>query len=193
MRIAALNGSPRLIGNTTSAVNVILDELEKQGFRTEHIQIYGSMMTPCNDCGSCVIRGDGRCIIEDDDMNMYMDRLIAADGVIIASPSYYGGIPGQLKILLERITTAASNRTGGNRLARKIGCAIAVQGHDGGTGAYSEIVNFMLRNKMVVCGSSPLTVLTGAKPGEVLDDKAGTAALRELGKEMGWLIARMNP
>ena len=96
MKVVALNGSPRLVGNTSAAVSFILDEMEKHGFETEHIQMYGSIMTPCNDCGSCAIRGDGRCINEDDDMNAYLGRLTDADAVILASPSYFGGIPGQM-------------------------------------------------------------------------------------------------
>jgi multimeric flavodoxin WrbA len=190
MRIVALNGSPRLIGNTSAAVTLILDEMGKEGFETEHIQIYGSMMTPCNDCGSCTIRGDGRCINEDDDMNAYLEKLVSADAIILAAPSYYGGIPGQMKILLERIAFASSACASGNPLAHKAGGAIAVQGRDGGLSAYSEMVNFMLGSKMIVCGSSPLTVLTGTKPSEVLNDKVGISALKGLAKEMIWLLSR---
>ena len=192
MKVVALNGSPKLIGNTASAVNIILDELEKQGFTTEHVQMYGSVMTPCNDCGTCLIRGDGRCINENDDMNKYLDKLIGADGIILAAPSYFGGMPGQMKLLLERIGFASSNHIHGNRLARKVGCAVSVQGHDGGANVHSQLVSFMLCNGMVVCGSSPLTILSGTKPGEVLKDKVGVTALKELGTELGWLLSKMK-
>jgi len=192
MKVVALNGSPRLGGNTSAAVNVVLDELGKQGFRTEHVQIYGSMMTPCNDCGSCSVRGDGRCINEDDDMHMYLDKLIEADGIIIAAPSYYGGIPGQMKLLLERMGLASMTHMHGNRLSRKVGAAIAVQGRDGGLGVYSELVNFMLCNEMAVCGSNPPAILTGSKPGEVLNDKRGVTALKQLAKQMGWLLTKIK-
>jgi multimeric flavodoxin WrbA len=190
MKVVALNGSPRLVGNTSAAVTMILDELEKEGFETEHVQMYGSMMTPCNDCGSCGIRGDGRCINEDDDMNSYLEKLISADGIILAAPSYYGGIPGQMKILLERMSMSQSLCAHGNGLAHKVGAAISVQSRDGGLATYSEMINFMLRNKMYVCGSSPLTILTGSKPSEILNDKAGVKALKELGKEMAMLLLK---
>jgi len=192
MKVIVLNGGPRLGGNTSAAVNVLLDELGKHGIRTEHVQMYGSIMTPCNDCGSCVIRGDGRCINENDDMNDYLDRLAEADGIVLAAPSYYGGIPGQMKILLERIGAASMSCASGNRLSRKIGAAIAVQGHDGGLSAYSQMIEFMLRNEMTVCGSRPLTILTGEKPGEILNDKKGMDALRSLGKEMAWLLSELK-
>jgi multimeric flavodoxin WrbA len=192
VKIIALNGSPRFMGNTSAAVTLILDEFEKEGFETEHIQMYGSIMTPCNDCGSCGIRGDGRCINENDDMNAYLDKLISADGIIMAAPSYYGGIPGQMRILLERITLASSTCSRGNPLARKAGGVIAVQGRDGGLSAYSEMVNIMLRNKMTVCGSSPLTILTGTKPSEALNDRIGTAALKGLCAEITYLLSKIK-
>jgi len=193
MKVVALNGSPRLIGNTSSAVALILDELEKHGFETEHIQMYGSIMTPCNDCRSCEIRGDGRCINEDDDMNMYLEKLIDADAVILAAPSYFGGIPGQMRILLERITLSMQTCAHGNKLSRKVGAAVIIQGRDGGLTAYSEMVNFMLRNKMVVCGSSSPAVLTGMKPSEAMNDKNGVRILKELGGEMAWALSKLTP
>ena len=192
MKIVALNGSPKLAGNTSIAVNVVLDELEKQGYKTEHVQMYGSIMTPCNDCGSCAIRGDGRCINENDDMNKYLDKLVKADGIILAAPSYYGGMPGQMKLLFERIGAAAIAHRHGNRLARKVGAAISIQRHEGGLNVYSQLIRFMLRNQMIICGSQPLTVLTGDKPGDVMNDKPGITALKELGREMAWLIAKMK-
>ena len=192
MKVVALNGSPKLAGNTSAAVNIMLDELEKQGVRTEHIQMYGSMMTPCNDCGSCVIRGDGRCINENDDMNRYLETLVKADGIVMAAPTYYGGIPGQMKILFERIGLVSMSDKGGNKLARKVGAAIAVQGRDGGVNTYSQMIRFMMRNKMVICSSQPLTVLTGEKPGDIMNDRSGVEALKELGKEMAWIIAKMK-
>ncbi|MCL2711995.1 MAG: flavodoxin family protein [Methanomassiliicoccaceae archaeon] len=189
MKVVALNGSPRSAGNTSVAVNVIFDELEKMGIMTEQIQMYGSVLTPCNDCGSCIIRGDGRCINEDDDMNSYLDELAVSDGIIFASPSYHGGIPGQMKILLERISIASPPL---NRLKGKIGCAVSVQGHHGGLGTYSEMIGHMLLNGMIVIGSDPLPILTGAKPGDVMNDKAGISALKRMGKEMGELIIKLK-
>ena len=190
MKIVALNGSPKLAGNTSMAVNIMLDELSKQGFKTEHVQMYGSIMTPCNDCGSCVIRGDGRCINENDDMNRYLDKLAKADGIILAAPAYYGGIPGQMKLLFERIGAATIAHRHGNRLARKVGAAIAIQGHDGGLHTYSQMVRFLLRNEVFVVGSQPLTILTGEKPGDVLNDKKGVTALKDIAREMAWLLTK---
>ena len=94
MKVIALNGSSRLIGNTSNLLAEFLDELEKEGIETEMVQLYDHEFQPCNDCRSCEMRGDGRCIMEDDDMNDILDRMRAADGVVLAAPAYAGGVPG---------------------------------------------------------------------------------------------------
>ena len=50
MKVIALNGSPRLIGNTSNLLAEFLDELEKEGIETEMIQIYDFELQLCNDC-----------------------------------------------------------------------------------------------------------------------------------------------
>ena len=190
MKVVALNGSPRLIGNTSTAINILFDELEKEGIETEHLQVYQSSIIPCNDCGSCGIRGDGRCINENDDVNMYLEKLMEADGIVLASPVYYGSMTSQLKMILERIGYAS--QTSGNQLKRKVGAVITVQSRNGGDSVYHELTNFLLQNQMVVCASSQLTILNGEKPSAIMDDKQGIKALKDLGTEMAWLLSRVS-
>ena len=116
MKVIALNGSSRLIGNTSNLLAEFLDELEKEGIETEMVQLYDHEFQPCNDCRSCEMRGDGRCIMEDDDMNDILDRMRAADGVVLAAPAYAGGVPGAMKIFLER--APCSERQGRGRSDR---------------------------------------------------------------------------
>ena len=81
----------------------------------------------------------------------------------------------------------------GNMLSRKVGGAIVIQGRDGGLTAYSEMVNFMLMNKMVVCGASSPVVLTGVKPSEAMNDRKGVELLKELSGEMAWSLSKLRP
>lgn len=182
MKIVAFNGSPRLLGNTSYALNVVLDELNKDGIETDCIQIYESHMNPCNHCSSCEIRGDGRCIAEDDNMNSYLDKMKIADGVILASPSYYGSCTAQLKIFLERAGFAC--KFGKNPLKGKIGAALAIQERDGGINVYSELVNWLLGNQVVVVGSTPIAVLTGDDPIGIEKDSKGMKALKQLARNI---------
>lgn len=182
MKVIALNGSPRLLGNTSNALNVILDELNKEGIETEYIQVYEDHMNPCNHCSSCEVRGDGRCIAEDDRMNEYLDKLKAADGVILASPTYYGSCTAQLKMFLERAGFAC--RFAKFPLKGKVGAAMAIQERDGGSAVYSELVNWMLSNQMVVVGSNPLCILSGKNPYDYEKDERGMAALKAVARNM---------
>lgn len=69
MRVVALNGSPRVVGNTSNIVMEFLDLLNRDGIETEQVQLYGYDLTPCNDCRTCEMRGDGRCNDEYDGFN----------------------------------------------------------------------------------------------------------------------------
>lgn len=190
MKVIALNGSPRLLGNTSNIVIEMLDEFSKEGFETEHIQLFSYDFIPCNDCRSCEIRGDGRCINEDDELNYIMDKLREADGILMASPAYYGTVTSQMKIFLER--AGLSFETGNMGLKRKVGGAVAVSQHDGATMAYSEMVNFMLRNQMLVCGSTPHTVFRALNSPQYLEDEAAMKATSILVKEMIWAMEQLQ-
>lgn len=186
MKVIALNGSPRLVGNTSNALNTVLDEIEKEGIETEYIQIYEDHMNPCNHCSSCEVRSDGRCIAEDDAMNSYLDKMRAADGIILASPTYFGTCTAQLKMFLERAGLCAS--FGGFPLKGKPGAALVIQGHDGGSMAYSELVNWMLFNQMHVIGSNPVPVITAKNPNDYEKSEREMKALKALGRNMAEVL-----
>ncbi len=189
MKVIALNGSPRLIGNTGNLLNDVLDEIEKEGIEVEQIHLYAMEIEPCNDCRSCEMRGDGRCIMEDG-VNDLIDRLREADGIILASPSYYGACSSKMKLLMERIGLPLE--MGDMGLKRKVGAALVVNAHDGGSLAYMQMVNWMLRNEMIVVGGCPSPVLTALNSPQYLDDKMGMKGAISMAQDMAWTILRLN-
>lgn len=190
MKVIALNGSPRLIGNTSNILNDMLDELEKEGIETEQIQLYSMEFTECNDCRSCEIRGDGRCILEDDPLNDLVEKIREADGLIMASPCYYGSSSAKMRTFMERAGLILE--TGDNGFRRKVGGAVIVNAHEGGSMAHSQLVYWMLKCQMIVCGSNPPAVVTALNPPQYLDDKKGMKGAIGLAKEMAWTIQRIN-
>jgi len=190
MKVIALNGSPRLIGNTSNILHEASDVLEREGIETEHVQLYSSRLASCNDCRSCEIRGDGRCILEDDDLNDILDMMREADGVILASPCYYGSYSSQMKIFLERAGMILEK--GDEGLSRKVGGAIVVNAHEGGSLAYSQLVYWMLKNRMMVCGGTPAPIVTALNSPQYQNDKEGMKGVVGLAKEMAWAISRLN-
>jgi len=189
MKVIALNGSPRLVGNTSNVLNDVLDEIEKEGIEVEQIQLYSYDMDPCNDCRSCEMRGDGRCIIEDG-LNEIVDELRAADGFILASPSYYGACSGQMKIFMERAGLPLEK--GGLGLRGKVGGALVVNAHDGGSMAYAQMVSWMLRNQMIVVGGTPMPILRALNSPQYLDDEMGMKGVMSMARNMSETVLRLN-
>jgi len=190
MKVIALNGSPRLIGNTGNILGDLLEELEREGIETEQIHLYGLNLSACNDCRSCEIRGDGRCIDEDDPLNDIVDKLRRADGVILASPCYFGSCSSQMRVFLERAGLILG--TGDLGLRRKIGAAIVVNEHDGNMFVHSQLVHWMLRNGMLICNGAPLPMFTAKNSPQYLDDRQGMRGLKDLAQEMSWALSRVS-
>lgn len=64
MKVLAINGSSRKDGNTADMLNLVLGELEKEGYETEHIQLAGNTINPCKACFACA--GKKNCVFGDD-------------------------------------------------------------------------------------------------------------------------------
>ena len=190
MKIIAINGSPRPIGNTSNILNEVQDMFEKEGIEMEIINIYEYTLVNCNVCLTCEIRGDGRCMDEDDGLNDILDRLREADGILIASPTYSNACPSVLQTFLERAQLVYEK--GDLGLNGKVGGAIAVCGHDGGSMVYNQVVDFLLRNGVNVCGSNPLPIVHALNSPQYEDDKKGMKGVHALVRNMSQLLLRLN-
>ena len=190
MKVIALNGSPRPIGNTTNILNEMQDEFEREGIEFEIVHLYNYSFVNCNVCMTCEIRGDGRCMDEDDGLNELLDVLRAADGIVLASPTYAGACPSVMQTFLER--AALVYEKGDRGLTGKVGGAVAVCGHDGADHVYDQLVRFMLRNGMLVCGPTPLPVIRALNSPQYSDDVLGMRGVHALVKGMVDTIMRLN-
>ena len=88
MKVVAFNGSPRKKGNTYHAIQIVFKELIKEGIDTEFIQLGGSDIKGCIACLKCIEKKNKRCV-QKDSLNLYLERMIEADGIIIGSPTYF--------------------------------------------------------------------------------------------------------
>ena len=188
MKVIALNGSSRLIGNTSNLLSEFLDELEKEGIETEMVQLYDHEFQPSNDCRSCEMRGDGRCIMEDDDMNDILDRMRAADGVVLAAPAYAGGVPGAMKIFLERAGLALT--MGDRALRGKAGAVLTVSAHDGGENAYNELTYWLIHNELNVVGTYPLPIFRALNSPQYEEDEPAMKGMARLVENMVSLLMK---
>ena len=126
MRIVGISGSPRKAGNTEFLLNEALAAAAEQGFQTERLLCSELAVDFCNDCGDC---SKGKPCPKEDDMPVFIRAILEAEGIIVASPVYFGNVTAQLKAVFDRTIPL---RRQGFRLRNKIGCAIAVGGSRNG-------------------------------------------------------------
>jgi len=190
MKVIAFNGSPRKNGNTNRALEVVLQEIAKEGIDTELVQMGCEDLAPCQACNVCVQKKDRKCKRKDDKVNEWIQKMIEADGIIIGSPVYFGSMTAQTKAFVDRVGYV--NRANGNLFRRKVGAAVTVNRRAGALATFQSINDFFLIGEMVVVGSSYWNVINALKPGEIEQDEEGLRTMKDLGRNMAWLIKKIN-
>lgn len=188
MKVVAFNGSPRKDGNTHLLIQQVFKALNKKGIKTEEIQVGGNMVRGCIACYQCFKKKDGHCI-QKDKVNGWIDKMRKADGIILASPTYFADITPELKALIDRsgLVAIANDRF----LKRKIGAAVLAVRRAGAVHAFDTINHFFLIQEMIVPGSCYWNMGVGREKGEVKKDKEGMKTMDVLGKNMAWLMKRV--
>lgn len=185
MYAVAINGSPKEKGNTYNALKIVTNELEKEGIATEIIHIGDKIIRGCLACGACYRNQNERCVI-DDEVNVVLQKLKAADGIILGSPVYYASIAGTMKTFIDR-TFYVSGANGG-LFRHKVGASVAVARRSGEVAAFDHLNHYFTLAEMFVPSSNYWNVIHGQRPEEVLKDEEGVQIMRVLGKNMAFLM-----
>jgi multimeric flavodoxin WrbA len=98
-RILAIYGSPRRKGNTALLLKRAVEGAREAGANVEEIVLRDLKMSPCLEIYGC--KETGRCAIKDDFQGVY-DKLLACDGLMLASPIFFYTVSAHTKILLDR-------------------------------------------------------------------------------------------
>lgn len=189
MLVLAFNASPRPDGNTAFLLGKALSEIEKEGIRTEMIHIGGRPLRGCTSCGECQKRLDRLCVLPDDGINGWIERMTEADGVILGSPTYFADVTSEMKAFIDRAGYVC--RANGSLLQRKAGAAVIAVRRCGSIHAFDTINHFFMISQMIVPGSSYWNMGIGRHPGEAALDEEGVSTMETLGKNMAWLLARI--
>ncbi len=102
LKVVAFNGSARKNGNTALLIKRVLIVLEEEGFETELVQLAGAQIRGCTACRTCFNTKNKRCVIEDDKVNEYIQKMLEADGIILGSPVYFSMMTPEMKALIDR-------------------------------------------------------------------------------------------
>jgi len=188
MKVIAFNGSARKNGNTAILIREVLSELQNEGIETEMIQLAGKTIRGCTACGKCFKNQDKRCAIDNDFANECIEKMLEADGIILASPTYFADVTAEMKALIERAGYVV--KANSDLLRRKIGAAVVAVRRAGAMHAFDTINHFFLISQMIVPGSSYWNIGIGKAKGDVEKDEEGLETMRMLGRNMAWLLKK---
>jgi multimeric flavodoxin WrbA len=190
MKVVAFSGSARKDGNTAILVNVVFKELKKAGIKTELVQLSGKKIRGCTACGKCFENQDKRCAVKGDIANDCIEKMLDADGIILASPTYFADVSPEIKALIDRSGFVA--KANQDMFKRKVGAGIIAVRRCGAIHAFDTINHFFLINQMVVPGSSYWNIGIGLAPGDVNGDDEGIHTMKTLGANMAWLMKKIQ-
>jgi len=180
MKTLMLNGSPHEHGTTRRALDEMAGALLECGVETEIMTIGAKPIRGCIACGRC----DGRCRAFDDDVNRALEKLEAADALVIASPVYFASPSGTLISFLDRMFSAGN----GSAFEGKPAVCIAVARRAGTTASLDVLYKYPAINGMPIVTSCYWPMAHGSNAGQVVHDEEGMEVLRTLGRNMAWLL-----
>ncbi|MBQ6781614.1 MAG: flavodoxin family protein [Treponema sp.] len=104
-RILVLNGSPKKERSGTLKLtrSFVAGLTEYGGYETEFVHISALRIKPCLGCLSCWAREDATCVIKDDDIPALRKKIEDADVVVFCMPLFFFGIPGTVKVMMDRL------------------------------------------------------------------------------------------
>jgi multimeric flavodoxin WrbA len=189
MKVLAINGSARKGGNTRILLDTVCGALTEDGVDTEVVELSGLEIHGCRACEKCAPHEDC-CAFDDDDLNPIIEKMHAADGLLLGSPVYFSDVTAEMKALIDR--SGRVSRTRGNLLRRKVGAAVVAVRRAGAMHTFDTLNHFFGIMGMFTVGSSYWNIGIGWGVGEVDSDSEGLKTMTELGHNMAWLLQKLH-
>jgi len=181
-KVLLVNGSPKVKGCTARALDEVEKTLNDCGVVTERIEVGIKDVRGCIACGYC--REHGKCVFNDI-VNETAPKFAEADGIVVGTPVYYAGSNGGVLAFLDRLfysTGTTVDKT------MKVGAAVASSRRAGSTSAFDEINKYFTICSMPVAASTYWNEVHGFTAEDVEADLEGLQTMRNLGRNMAFLI-----
>jgi multimeric flavodoxin WrbA len=162
------------------------DELAAAGIEMEILHIGNSMIRGCQACGACQRNKNERCIVSGDPVNDAVQKMKAADAIVLGSPVHYAGIGGTMKSFCDRAFYVAG--ANGGLFAGKVGASVVAVRRSGGSVAWQGLNFYLTISQMSLAGSSYWSIVHGAVAGEAAEDLEGMQTVRNAAKNIAWML-----
>ena len=179
MKVLGIVCSPRKGGNTEIMMKEALTGASSYGAETELWTVAGKDLKFCDGCSTCRKNG-GQCHIKDDMQEIY-PKILAAEGLIFGSPSYFASVTAQAKTVIDRLYSLYYNDLLVNKVAGVISVA-GSRGHEGVSIQFNGLI------ELAHMFSADYAVGYGSVKGEVRKDDYAMKSAEELGKQIVTLV-----
>ncbi len=180
MKVLMINGSPRVGGNTSIALQEMEKIFAQEGIEVETVQVGNQAIRGCIACGTCAKQG--KCVF-DDAVNAVAPKFEACDGLVIASPVYYASANGTLISFLDRLFYSTHfSKT------MKVGASVVVARRGGLSSTFDELNKYFTDAGMPVASSQYWNSVHGRAAGEASQDAEGLQTMRTLARNMAFLM-----
>ena len=180
-KVLLINGSSNDYGCTYTALKEVADVLEKEGVEAEIISLGKNAIRDCIGCKACGKLG--KCVFDDDMVNEVRQKAKEADGFVFGTPVYYAQPSGRIQAFLARLFYSGSAD-----LAYKPAFAVASARRAGTTASLDVLNKYFTINRMPVVSGQYWNMVHGNTPDEVRQDLEGLQNMRDLARNLAWLI-----
>ena len=179
-KVLLLNGSPHPDGCTATALGEMIEMFEALGVETELVQVGGKDIRGCIACAKCV---QARRCVFDDLVNEVAPKFEKADGLVVGSPVYYASPNGTILSFLDRLffSTPFSKHM-------KVGAAVVSCRRGGNTASFDALNKYFTISGMPVAPSTYWNQVHGHKAEDVRKDLEGLQTMRNLARNMTFMI-----
>lgn len=178
--VLLLNGSPHPHGCTAAALEEMQRTFAAEGISAELIHIGNKDIRGCISCNSCA--NTGKCVFNDA-VNEIAPKFEAADGLVVGSPVYYGSPNGTLLAFLDRLFYSTPFPK-----AMKVGAAVVSCRRGGNTASFDVLNKYFTISSMPVASSTYWNQVHGFTAEDVAKDLEGLQTMRNLARNMAFLI-----
>ena len=185
MKVILVNGGPHKDGCTNVALEEISNELNKAGIETEIMWLGLEPISGCIACNKC-LQGTKRCILNDK-VNKFLDKVENADGFVFGSPVHFAAASGTLTSFLDRVFYGRGKLFAGKVCASIVSCR-----RGGASAAFDQINKYAFMSNMYLVGSTYWNQIHGTNKEEALKDLEGLQSMRELAKNMSYILKCME-